>query len=106
MIDVNAFVAEMEKISACKTRKGAMPIRAHNLAKKAKFDGRDKLRAKLAGAKSEAAKRAIGAFATKHRVAGKVLGAGALIGGWETSKQGVKDWQTGRAYRKQMSRRR
>lgn len=105
MIDVVAFVSEMEKISACKSRKGAMPIRAHNLAGKESFDGRDKLLSKLSGVKMEAAKKSVQEFAKKHEVLGKALKAGAVIGAWETGKQGVQDYQTGRAYRKQMSRR-
>ena len=48
MIDLNAFVDELEKIGAQKCRKGSMPIRAGNLAKKEKYDGRGKRVTKLA----------------------------------------------------------
>ena len=48
MIDLASFFDELEKISAQKCRCGSMPIRAGNLAKKEKYDGRGKRTTKLA----------------------------------------------------------
>lgn len=105
MISVTAFISEMEKIAACKARKGAMPIRVHNLAKKGTFDGRSKLKSKLATGEGKAISEAAKNLAKKHKLLGKAALIGGGIAAWETGKQGVKDWQTGRAYRKQMEQR-
>jgi len=90
MISVRSFVDEMEKIAAVKSRRGAVPIHVHNLAKKVLVDKRLK---KLASAKEgiEIAKKVL-------PPAGIFL-AGALSA--HALSQAKRDWEIGRQMRQQ-----
>ena len=99
MISVEAMTNELEKISAFKARKKAVPIKAAKLASKETYD---KTKYKTAG-KVDAAKEIGKKVLGKHGKKGALV-AGS-IGTWEVGKQGVKDWEMGRQYRKQMESR-
>ena len=124
MISRDSFfseLAEIEKTAAQKCRKGSTPIRAHNLAKKSKYDGRGKKTTKLAFYKNkEASVGAIigsaGKALSKAKGLGgkgldkwkalapetkKLVGVGAAgVGTGAVGTQAAKDWSLGRRVRK------
>lgn len=85
-----AFVDELEKISAQKSRKGSTPIRAAHLAGKQRYDGRSKKLIKLSGV--------LGALKDHWKILGTASAASA---GTLGAKQGFEDWNLGRKIRKQ-----
>lgn len=99
MLDnLGPFFDELEKISAQKCRSGSTPIRAHNLAKKNVYDGREKTRTKLSGIQLAKDFLSKAPNASKLKILG-LLGAGAATG--LTVDQAMKDWSLGRQIRKQ-----
>jgi uncharacterized membrane protein YebE (DUF533 family) len=102
LIDYLAFAQELEKIATIRPRKRAIPIKPENLAKKQHFDKR---KTKTAGKKAKGVLDAV-TSAKGKKIGKKALAVGSIIAGWETGKQGLKDYQMGRAYRKQMEGRR
>jgi hypothetical protein len=92
MIDVAAFMDEIDKIAAHKSRKGSTPIRVHNLASKDVVDKRSKTTTKLA----------MNPIQVLQTPAGKVMAL--MAGGYLAGKgieRGIDDWRLGRMIRRQ-----
>lgn len=92
------MINEFEKIAAVKSRHGSVPIRVHNLSNRSEVDKSDGgLKTKTAAPKIP--KGILG----RH---GKTMGLiGGSLAAWETGKQSLRDWQLGRAIRKQQEQR-
>jgi hypothetical protein len=92
-----AFVDEFEKISAAKCRRFTTPIRASNLADRQVVD---KTTGQLKTAAVPKPKSLIG------KPAKTLAMAAGGVAAWETGKQALRDFQLGRAIRKQQEQRR
>lgn len=98
-MQMTAMSDELLKIAACKARSYSTPIRAENLASRSRVD-KTSGQLKTAAPSLQAAKSLVGGKA------GKVgLTAAGSIAAWETGKQALRDYQLGRAIRKQQSQR-
>lgn len=95
MIHVEAFLDELSKIAAHKSRHGSMPIHVHNLVKKVLTDKTSKITSKLAAMDP----------ATLKTLGTRVLPAAALFGGGMLTSaamlQAKRDWEIGRQMRLQ-----